>query len=405
MYYSSIGILACLILFIINYDLLFKVSPSTTSPAHKAYKRFLIGVIWYYITDVVWELLNAYKLNTLTFIETGVYFLIMALAVMLWTKYVIIYLNNNKKFSTFLKITGWIFLVLQIIILIANFFYPIAFWFDEDGTYYTGIARNINLFFQIILFFIIEIWMIIYSLKAKPANRRRYQAIGFFSVIMMIFAALQAVFPLAPFYSMGYMLGTCLLHTFVLEDEKDDYLKKIESIIQIEKIQEKELGTTRKLAYSDPLTGVKNKMAYLEDVACIDHRIEENFLSNFAIIIFDINDLKVINDTKGHEAGDQYIKEACSLICSKFKRSPVYRIGGDEFIAFLLHDDFINRQSLITEFNSKIDENLSTNKIIIASGYAEYSPKIDDCFLSIFERADKNMYKRKSQLKTKKRLK
>jgi GGDEF domain-containing protein len=51
--------------------------------------------------------------------------------------------------------------------------------------------------------------------------------------------------------------------------------------------------------------------------------------------MFDLNDLKHINDRYGHERGDEYIVNCCRLICQVFKHSPVFRIGGDEFVALL----------------------------------------------------------------------
>ena len=329
----------------------------------------------------------------------------MAIAVLLWTKYVIVYLNEKTKFIAFIKFTGWFLLFAQIIVLILNIFIPIAFWFGKDGIYHTGIARNLNLTFQLIMFLAVAIYMLFVAVKTEGNIRRRHNAIGLFSLIMVICIVLQIFYPLMPFYAIGYMLGTCLLHTFVLEDEKDVRREQLESILKVEKIQEIELGTTRKMAYSDPLTGVKNKMAYLEDVGGIDQRIQDKYLSNFGIIIFDINDLKKVNDSQGHDAGDQYIKNASSIICNHFKHSPVYRIGGDEFAAFISGDDYKNRDALLVKFNNLIEENLKNGQVVISFGFADFNPELDKNFLQLFNRADKQMYKRKKELKRKKSLK
>ena len=56
-----------------------------------------------------------------------------------------------------------------------------------------------------------------------------------------------------------------------------------------------------------------------------------NRAPGFAITILDVNDLKKVNDNEGHKAGDQFIRDACRIICTTFKRSPVFRVGGDEF--------------------------------------------------------------------------
>ena len=71
----------------------------------------------------------------------------------------------------------------------------------------------------------------------------------------------------------------------------------------------------------------------------------------FAIAMFDVNSLKLINDSLGHEAGDKYLLRACHLICEVFKHSPVYRMGGDEFIVVLSGEDYKNRDSLMKKIN------------------------------------------------------
>lgn len=83
------------------------------------------------------------------------------------------------------------------------------------------------------------------------------------------------------------------------------------------------------LAYRDPLTGVKNKTAYQEAERQMEERMRTG-QPEFAVVVMDINGLKTVNDTCGHDFGDILIIDACKLICRTFKRSPVYRIGGDE---------------------------------------------------------------------------
>lgn len=404
MYYSSIGILAILILFTNDFYILTQIPGKTLTPTHKAYKTFLIGVAAYYAADIAWGPLDTYcKITAIRFAETSVYFAVMALAVLLWTRYVIAYISQKNRFETFIRITGIVFLILQMGVLILNLFVPVAFWYDENGNYCTGIARNLNHSFQLVMFIITSIYMFVISARKKGNLKRRHLAIGIFSTTMVAFIILQNLYVLMPFYSIGYMLGTCLLHTFVIEDEKEVYRQKIDSIIQIEQIQERELDNTRKIAYVDPLTGVKNKAAYIEDVDGIEQRIEGGVLSKFGLIVFDVNDLKKVNDTKGHTAGDKYIKKASTIISGHFKNSPVYRIGGDEFVVFLHGDDYDNCNELLKDFNSHIECNRKSGDIVISSGFADYNPNLDKGFIRLFERADKEMYARKQELKGKRK--
>ena len=401
MYYSSIGFLALLILLITNYDVLKISSKKDLTPALSAYKFFLISVIVFYLADILWGLFYSLKIRPLEYIDTNLFFITMMLSVFLWIKYVISYLNEKNLFSKILYYVGAGIFVFEIIVLIINIFLPVVFYFDEEGIYHTSKVRFFNLIIQLFLFFATTIHMLIITSKKQNISKTRHHAVGFFGFAMTIFIALQAKYPFMPFYAMGLMLGLCLLHTFVVEDEKEERRKLLESLIRKEELHEKELGVARYMAYTDPLTGVKNKAAYIDDVGLIEKAIAEETLQELGVIFFDLNGLKIINDTQGHEKGDEYIKAACRIICQHFKHSPVYRIGGDEFVAILKGEDYSNRKSLIEAFTKFIQEEKTKGGVIIASGFSEYHKARDGSFMRVFERADKNMYKCKKQLKEK----
>ena len=216
---------------------------------------------------------------------------------------------------------------------------------------------------------------------------------------MIVFINIQVFFPLLPMYSAGYLLGICLIHSFVVEDEKEEYHKTLENFLKIELRHQQELGTAKQKIYTDPLTGAKSKQAYMDDEKEINRKIKEGRIHDLGVIVFDLNDLKQTNDTRGHETGDICIYEACMMISGFFCNSPVYRIGGDEFVVILQGDDYANRRDLLTAFDRKADENLRAGKIVVASGMAEYRQGSDKCLRDVFERADQTMYVRKRRLK------
>ncbi len=83
-----------------------------------------------------------------------------------------------------------------------------------------------------------------------------------------------------------------------------------------------------------------------------------------------------------------------------FAHSPVFRIGGDEFVVFLAGDDFANRENLMNSLYSQVQKNQQTKAgPVIASGMSEYNPEKDTFVSEIFNRADKEMYKNKKNLK------
>ncbi len=159
-------------------------------------------------------------------------------------------------------------------------------------------------------------------------------------------------------------------------------------------------------AYVDALTSVRNKWAYagyIDDLqACMDM---DSGQMRFAVGVFDCDDLKVINDKYGHDKGDIYLKTASSLMCRIFKRSPVFRIGGDEFSVILQNDAFQDRDGLIREFrNAMAEVNASADnpweQVRVSFGIAEYDAEQDGAVIDVVRRADKNMYENKRTRKT-----
>ena len=159
------------------------------------------------------------------------------------------------------------------------------------------------------------------------------------------------------------------------------------------------LGSAMDMARRDALTGVKNKYAYVQAEAELDEQISDGTNPPFAIMVFDVNGLKIVNDTLGHSAGDAYIREACALICTTFQHSPVFRIGGDEFVALLTNRDYGGRDLLIRQFSDCIDENLRDGHVSVAFGISEYDAHTDLRVQDVFERADKAMYEHKKAMK------
>ena len=150
-------------------------------------------------------------------------------------------------------------------------------------------------------------------------------------------------------------------------------------------------------AKCDALTGVKNKYAYLDFEEELNRVIEDELPTEFAVVVLDVNNLKKVNDTMGHPAGDQYLKDACAIICETFKRSPVFRVGGDEFVVVSQGADYDSIEELtekITEHNLNAVNN---GGVVIACGMSKYNN--DSSVSAVFERADVSMYNNKSALK------
>ena len=150
----------------------------------------------------------------------------------------------------------------------------------------------------------------------------------------------------------------------------------------------------------DALTKVRNKRAYEMETK----RLNES-AHPYCIVMIDLNELKAVNDTYGHEKGDISIYNTCQIICRIFAHSPVFRIGGDEFVVILENSDFDDRKALIQELRDTIRKNAQDESLppweraTAAVGYAVYDPWMGGDVNSIQQRADAAMYENKKKMK------
>jgi len=208
-------------------------------------------------------------------------------------------------------------------------------------------------------------------------------------------------------FTLGYrlMMGGRPVHVQMkagLVEEKEGMrliigLNDVDAQVRQEEELGKRLAQAQTEARIDALTGVKNKYAFIEAEERLDGRIAADDQLQFAIVMLDVNDLKTVNDTAGHQAGDQYLRHACKYVCDTFKRSPVFRVGGDEFAVIAQGNDYERIEELIEEVNAHNIEASRTGGIVVACGMAKFDH--DANVAAVIERADRAMYENKSRLK------
>lgn len=184
----------------------------------------------------------------------------------------------------------------------------------------------------------------------------------------------------------------------------------IKAAVELDSLQH-DLGETQlkaqhleELAIKDALTGIRNKTAYDGEVKKIAGDLEHG-KRQFGVVMIDLNYLKRINDTFGHEKGNLAIIKLCGLVCEIFAHSPVFRIGGDEFVVILRNSDYERREALVQKINDELDRIQNTEglpdweKTSAAIGYAIFDESTDDGYDSVFHRADQAMYERKKAMR------
>ena len=542
-YYSTIGILALLILLIENQDILLNLNESFSVRAWKVYRKYLFVIIVYYLTDITWGILESYKLSALLFADTTVYFIAMAAGVMYWTKYTVTYLEEERYlFGRFLLHSGRIFALCVTILSVVNLFTPVLFTVDQDCVYKALNIRYDILGIQILLLLLISAYTFTSIARKRHAagKWKKYRTLGLFGLLMAAFLTAQLWYPYLPLYAIAYLLGTCLLRASVIGDEKEEYrtmlqeadrrmeqrlaeeraleehtaftrisalggeylsiyivdpetehyheysantayksfglpaegedffnltkalsrslvyrkdlkrfmhaftrenvlseieraglfvltyrlviqekpvyvqlkcamveeaegcrlivgINDVDAQVKQEQEYEKRLIQAEEKAMIDALTGVKSKYAYMEAEAQLDHQIETQSQPPFAVVVLDVNDLKKVNDTSGHQVGDQYLREACRMICQTFKHSPVFRVGGDEFAVIAQGHDYEHIDQLIRGIEELNRESTRAGGAVVACGMARFTD--DTSVASVFRRADMDMYANKQRLK------
>lgn len=156
----------------------------------------------------------------------------------------------------------------------------------------------------------------------------------------------------------------------------------------------KELSNIEQIAFTDALTEIPNRAAYVRRLEEIEKA--KNIKSEYAIVLFDIDHFKYINDNYGHLSGDAVLKKCAKMLAEVFNFSGcgVYRIGGDEF-AVIIEDS--SEEFLIGRL-LKISENEKNGLgFRLSKGYAFSNNKRD--FAAAFKYADEMLYADKESKK------
>ena len=271
MYYTAIGLLAIIILLIENQDILFKQDRSFDGPSWRVYRRFLFSVLAYYITDALWGTIEYFKLRGLLFFDTTIYFIAMAAGIILWSTYVRSYLEDESRIGRGIVYAGRGVALLVTAATLINVFVPVLFSVDENCVYVALPLRYVLLVCQILLLLVISIYAFSAFAIIKRRNdgqqtelsldsgiaariarridpqtntpqisakRQRFKTIGLFGIVMALFLTIQIWFPYLPLYGIAYMLGTCLLRTYVIADEKNKLQSELEAANKVAALQQ-----------------------------------------------------------------------------------------------------------------------------------------------------------------------
>ncbi len=160
------------------------------------------------------------------------------------------------------------------------------------------------------------------------------------------------------------------------------------------------IASTHQLAFTDSLTGLGNRNAYETDLLQLSGHLPE--IDSLAMVLFDLNNLKLINDSLGHLAGDQLIRSFALLLRESMPATAkLYRYGGDEFAVFLPDADngVLERALRELEDRKEAYNTANTTRLSFAAGYAFFKKGQDHTLSDLIKRADSRLYARKRAMK------
>ena len=167
--------------------------------------------------------------------------------------------------------------------------------------------------------------------------------------------------------------------------------------------EHKALKKVEHMTYNDELTGLMNERSYLNAIDDINKQISSGNVTPFAVVLMDVNNLKVTNDTYGHRYGCHLIVRTGHTLPEVFKTSKLFHIGGDEFLAILTGEHYENFEEVIKKFDetfrySHIEHEGKDLIFSVARGFAKYQE--GNQYKDVLQKADAMMYLNKAEIKS-----
>ena len=181
-------------------------------------------------------------------------------------------------------------------------------------------------------------------------------------------------------------------HSHTLNEELEEHKKN--SLILAEKLEQSQAQ-----ALVDPLTNVLNRSAYNLKMVQLTHEFKR-YNEEWALLMLDIDRFKKFNDDFGHKLGDKVLKSVAGTVSDSIRASDqIFRYGGEEFVVILGRINAKTATQLAEKICRQVEKDCFVDgdkkfQVTISIGGAIISK--DDTEMSLFERADKAMYRAKN---------
>lgn len=273
---------------------------------------------------------------------------------------------------------------LLIYIILGNNLILVLLQFFNIFDFHDTIGYNRLVIFLILGYSLVHMWLDFLIHKNKQIRIFLHSAtmLFVFGFLEFIFFQKNTLYPCGGFFRYGFLLFLMCLAW--------DAMRKVVDAVKLgEKATQYKLLATR-----DSLTNCRNRAAYERDMLRID------LSKNVTIFMADMNNMKEVNDTHGHHAGDEVVI-LCSQCLTKVFGRRVYRIGGDEFLCIEYDLSQSNIEHMIAEFSAECAKanDDSPYKFDVSIGFATYDKALDSTIIDTVKRADVMMYEIKEKMK------
>ena len=379
---------------IISFQIMFGIVMSIVATIYALRNREMLRLLWvglFSISVGVWSFCTTdlieiflYDLNVKTFLEFG----------MLYLAPLFLFLYFRAEIKTEGNIRWQIY---HVILVLQTFFSVCAWVFQLTGVvrFPTMLKVCHMMMALMVVFLVIRFLSDMFRgvLKTSPL------IYGFEFLAVFVFYDLarfniQKFIPLFNddhYVSLIYF-GVLIFVITMLIDFAVKYIRNL--------YEQAEKDALARLAFTDSMTGAANRRS-VEDM--MDEIDSEN--KPYVILGFDLNDLKKVNDTLGHEEGDRYIRSFSEALTHAFGSSGlVGRMGGDEFSVILYKEDRLDYKTMLQNLKNDINElNAKNSDWSMSTAYGECL-STESGITSIRQAskiADERMYRCKAEMKHK----
>ena len=261
--YSVFSAVAIAIHLIINFKLIVGRGESTVRGMR--YRGFLYGVLAYYVTDATWGVLAGLGWTRVLYVETVLFFLSLVAFVFMWSRFAINYLSFGKWATRTLMWYGHALLAFNLAALAVNPFCNCFYYFDAQGGYLTGSARDVAFVLLVVFDVLIAAFSLAKAIASRDSVRRRSMMVLLSCVTMGVAIVMQVVWPLTPFTALGCLIVNCFFQVFVIQDEQaEKHAAELEQALERARAAEKARSLFFSIVSHDIRTPLNAILGYSE---------------------------------------------------------------------------------------------------------------------------------------------